>query len=85
MQVSTSKISGERAQARSGPVLWSLRWRVARQVAGQELRDALFGWSFYVVAALGPLLSALFVYNSLNFVAYARPILAGTWSPGVNI
>src|SRR5205814_6036869 len=34
-----------------------------------ELRDALFGWSFYLTAALGPFLSALFIYNSLNFVA----------------
>lgn len=77
MEVSTSTVNSERAQARSGPALWSLRWRVARQVAGQELRDALFGWAFYVIAALGPLLSALFVYNSLNFVASSGLLILG--------
>jgi hypothetical protein len=69
MEISTSSVGKERATARSAPAVWSLRWRVARQIAGQELRDALFGWSFYLTAAIGPLLSALFVYNSLNFVA----------------
>src|SRR4051794_11003337 len=69
MQIGTSTVGKERATARSAPAVWSLRWRVARQIAGQELRDALFGWSFYITAAIGPLLSALFVYNSLNFVA----------------
>jgi hypothetical protein len=69
MQISTSTAGKERAATRSAPPVWPLRWHVARQIAGQELRDALFGWSFYLTAAIGPLLSALFVYNSLNFVA----------------
>ncbi len=69
MQISTSTVGKERAATRSAPPVWPLRWRVARQIAGQELRDALFGWSFYLTAAIGPFLSALFVYNSLNFVA----------------
>ncbi|MBK9944719.1 MAG: ABC transporter permease subunit [Kouleothrix sp.] len=68
MQISTSSAGNERA-AQPRPAAWPLRWRVARQIAAQELRDALFGWSFYLTMALGPLLSALFIYNSLNFVA----------------
>jgi len=69
MQISTSTVGKERVATRSDPPVWPLRWRAARQIAGQELRDALFGWSFYLTAAIGPFLSALFVYNSLNFVA----------------
>jgi len=69
MEISTSSVGKEHATARAAPAIWSLRWRVARQIAWQELRDALFSWSFYLTAAIGPLLSALFVYNSLNFVA----------------
>lgn len=65
MQLSTSMIG----KLRSSPAVWALRWRVACEIARQELRDALYSWSFYLTAALGPLLSALFVYNSLNFVA----------------
>jgi hypothetical protein len=69
MQISTTTARNERATAQSAPAVWSLRWRAAKQIAGQELRDALFGWSLYLTAAIGPLLSALFVYNSLHFVA----------------
>jgi ABC-type multidrug transport system permease subunit len=69
MQISTSTVRKERAAAGGARSIWRLRWRVARQIGGQELREALLGWSFYLTAALGPLVSALFVYNSLNFVA----------------
>lgn len=69
MRIVTSAIRNERATAQSMLAVWPLRWRVARLLAIQELRDALFGWSFYLTAAIGPLLSALFVYNSLSFVA----------------
>jgi len=69
MRIGTSIIRKERVAAQSTLAVWPLRWRVARLLAVQELRDALFGWSFYLTAAIGPLLSALFVYNSLNFVA----------------
>lgn len=69
MQISTSSVRNERTAAQSALAIWSLRWRIARKIAGQELRDALFGWAFYLTAAIGPLLSALFVYNSLSFVA----------------
>lgn len=74
-----SGTSGERAQslARADRAIWGMRWRVARQIAQQELRDALFGWAFYLTAALGPLLSALFVYNSLNFVASSGLLILG--------
>lgn len=69
MRIGTSTLRKERVAAQPTLAAWPLRWRVARLLAVQELRDALFGWSFYLTAALGPLLSALFVYNSLNFVA----------------
>jgi ABC-2 family transporter protein len=69
MRIGTSIIRKERIAAPSTLANWPLRLRVARLLAVQELRDALFGWSFYITAAIGPLLSALFVYNSLNFVA----------------
>ena len=69
MRIGTSTLRKERATAQSTLAVWPLRWRVTRLLAVQELRDALFGWSFYVTAAIGPLLSALFVYNSLSFVA----------------
>jgi hypothetical protein len=69
MRIGTSIIRKERVTAQSTLAVWPLRWRVARLLAVQELRDALFGWSFYLTAAIGPLLSVLFVYNSLNFVA----------------
>lgn len=64
MQLSSSAL----VNLRASPQVWSLRWRAARAIARQELRDAFLGWPFYLTAALGPLLSALFVYNSLNFV-----------------
>ncbi len=69
MRTGTSTLPTERSASAPAPALWPMRWRVARQIARQELHDALFSWSFYLTAALGPLLSALFVYNSLNFVS----------------
>lgn len=69
MRIGTRSVGIKRALARSSPMIWMLRWRAAQQIARQELRDALFSWAFYITAALGPLLSAVFVYNSLNFVA----------------
>ena len=70
------------SRLRGSTLIWSMRWRVAREIALHEIRDALAGWAFYLTAALGPLLGALVVYNSLNFVAQsglqvvARPFLA---------
>jgi ABC-type transport system involved in multi-copper enzyme maturation permease subunit len=49
-----------------------LRSRVMRQVAVQELRDALFSWPWYVAAAVGVLLAVLLIYNSLSFVATSK-------------
>lgn len=69
MSTGSTTIKGERATSAGASALWPLRWQAARLIAGQELRDALFGWAFYCTAALGLLLSTLFVYNSLNFVA----------------
>ena len=60
----------ERARLRAPA--WALRWRVIRQVAVQELRDALFSWPWYVAATVGLLLAVLLIYNSLNFVATSK-------------
>ncbi|HEX5691723.1 MAG TPA: ABC transporter permease subunit [Roseiflexaceae bacterium] len=60
----------ERAQ-RQAPA-WVLRSRVVRQVALQELRDALFSWPLYVAAAVGLVLAVLLIYNSLSFVATSK-------------
>lgn len=54
---------------RGSSLIWSMRWAAARQIARREIRDALAGWPFYLTASMAALLSALFVYNSLNFVA----------------
>jgi hypothetical protein len=84
MRISTSRLGNKRMFLESTPMTWMLRWRAAQQIAKQELRDALFSWSFYVTAAIGPLLSAVFVYNSLAFVAesglqiHARPFFIPT-------
>ena len=51
---------------------WVLRGRVMRQIAIQELRDALFSWPCYVAAAVGMLLAVLLIYNSLSFVATSK-------------
>jgi hypothetical protein len=59
-------------RARSHAPAWALRGRVIRQVAVQELRDALFSWPWYVAAAVGLLLAVLLIYNSLNFVATSK-------------
>lgn len=57
------------SRLRGSTLIWSMRWQVAREIALHEIRDALAGWAFYLTAALGPLLSALFIYNSLSFVS----------------
>jgi ABC-type transport system involved in multi-copper enzyme maturation permease subunit len=63
----------ERAQLRTPA--WALRGRVMRQVAVQELRDALFSWPWYVAAAVGLLLGVLLIYNSLSFVASSKLLI----------
>ena len=47
----------------------SLRWRATRTIARQEVRDAVFGWSLYLTAAVGVLIGTLLVYNVLQAVA----------------
>lgn len=54
---------------RRSVVLWSLRWRVMRRIAWQELRDALYSWPPYLTAAVGLVVAVLLTYNSLRFVA----------------
>jgi hypothetical protein len=46
----------------------SLRWQVTRTLARQEWRDAVFGWSIYLVAAVGLLIGTLLIYNALQAV-----------------
>ncbi len=46
----------------------SLRWQITRTIARQELRDAIFGWSIYLTAAVGILIGTLLVYNALQAV-----------------
>ena len=59
-------------RARLHAPAWALRGRVIRQVAAQELRDALLSWPWYVAATVGLLLAVLLIYNSLNFVATSK-------------
>jgi ABC-type transport system involved in multi-copper enzyme maturation permease subunit len=59
-------------RARLREPAWALRGRVMRQVAVQELRDALLSWPWYVAAAIGLLLAVLLIYNSLSFVATSK-------------
>jgi ABC-type transport system involved in multi-copper enzyme maturation permease subunit len=54
---------------------WASRWRVVRQVAAQELREALLSWPWYVTAAAGLLLAVLLIYNSLSFVASSKLLI----------
>lgn len=68
MQIDTALSGNERAAEHTAPSVWMLRWRAARAIARQELRDGVFGWTLYAVAALGVLLGVLFVFNSLTFV-----------------
>jgi ABC-type transport system involved in multi-copper enzyme maturation permease subunit len=45
-----------------------LRWQAAKTIASQEIRDAVFGWSLYLTAAVGLLIGTLLVYNVLQAV-----------------
>jgi len=51
------------------PSSWRLRWRAIDQVSRQEIRDALYGWSLYLVAAVVVLVGVVLVYNTLRSVA----------------
>src|SRR3954471_23770082 len=45
-----------------------LRWRVAREVGKQEIRQAIFTWSLYVTTAVAVLLGTLLVFNTVRSV-----------------
>lgn len=51
----------------AGP--WSLRWRVIPTIARQELHDAVFGWSLYLVATIACLAGALLLTSAVRAVA----------------
>src|SRR5918998_5992149 len=51
------------------PSSWSLRWRVIPLIARQELREAIFGWSLYLTAAVALLAGALLLSNAVRSVA----------------
>ena len=54
---------------RSGtPSPWRLRWRAIDQVSRQEVRDAVYGWSLYLAAAMVVLVGTVLVYNTLRSV-----------------
>ena len=48
---------------------WSLRRRVIPAIARQELHDAVFGWSLYLVATIACLVGALLLTNAVRAVA----------------
>ena len=76
------------ADARIGQALASMtrisRWSAIRRIAQQEIRDTMVGWTVYLTAAAGLLVSALLIYNSLQAVAGSglgvlpRPFLGPT-------
>ena len=47
---------------------WGLRRRIAVAIAYQELRDAVFGWSLYLTAAVALLIGTLLLYNTMQAV-----------------
>ena len=51
------------------PSPWGLRRRTIDQVARQEVRDAVHGWSLYLAAAIVVLVGVILVYNTLRSVA----------------
>ncbi len=48
--------------------LTSVRWNAAQRIARQQARDTIFGWGFYVAAAIALLVAIVLVYNSVQFV-----------------
>jgi hypothetical protein len=51
------------------PSPWRLRWRAIDQISRQEVRDAVYGWSLYLAAAMVVLVGVVLVYNTLRSVA----------------
>jgi hypothetical protein len=51
------------------PSPWRLRWRAIDQVSRQEVREAVYGWSLYLAAAVVVLVGVVLVYNTLRSVA----------------
>src|SRR5829696_283302 len=51
------------------PSPWWLRWRAIEQISRQEVRDAVYGWSLYLAAAVVVLVGVVLVYNTLRSVA----------------
>ncbi len=50
------------------PGLSTLRWNAAQRIARQQARETIFGWGFYIAAAIALLIAIVLVYNSVQFV-----------------
>jgi hypothetical protein len=50
------------------PSPWRLRWRAIDQVSRAEVREAVYGWSLYLAAAVVVLVGVILVYNTLRSV-----------------
>jgi hypothetical protein len=48
---------------------WRLRWRTIAQVSRAEVREAVYGWSLFLAAAVAVLVAVVLVYNTLRSVA----------------
>jgi hypothetical protein len=53
----------------ASPPHWRLRWRAIEQISRHEVRDAVYGWSLYIAAAVVVLVGTVLVYNTLRSVA----------------
>jgi hypothetical protein len=51
------------------PSPWRLRWRTIDQVSRAEVREAVYGWSLYLAAAVVVLVGVILVYNTLRSVS----------------
>ncbi len=51
------------------PSPWRLRWRTIDQISRAEVREAVYGWSLYLAAAVVVLVGVVLVYNTLRSVA----------------
>ena len=48
---------------------WRLRWRTIDQVSREEVREAVYGWTLYLAAAVVVLVGVTLAYNNLRSVS----------------
>jgi hypothetical protein len=51
------------------PSPWRLRWHTISQVSREEVREAVYGWSLYLAAAVVVLVGVILAYNTLRSVS----------------